>query len=250
MATHPSTSTITSSTPRLDGKTTLVTGAGRGIGKAIALAFAVAGAQSIFVVRDRGLGEQLVAEYEAKGLRVDLGVADVCDAGQIAMLAFDLTQRYPTIDVLVNNAGVFLDEDRSGPPSRLDPIVLERTLHVNLFGPVRMCDAFIPHIADGGRIINVSSRMGQFAGEPQARGPAYCISKSALNMYTQMLAVDLRPRKIMADCFHPGWAKTDMGGPRATIEPEESARTALFLATRPYSEETGLFWQDMTPLEW
>jgi len=234
----------------LRGKTTVVTGAGRGVGKAIATAFARAGARSVFVVRERTLGESLVRELKDQGLEADFGVADVSDAAQVAMLILDLTQRYPKIDVLVNNAGVFLEEDRRMRPSEIDPLVLEKTLRVNLFGPILVCNAFVPFINDGGRIINVSSRMGQFSGEPDSRGPAYSISKAALNMYTQMLAVDLRGRDIMVDVMHPGWVKTDMGGPNATVEPSESAQAALALATRPASEKTGLFWHDGSPIEW
>ncbi len=196
------------------------------------------------------LGQTIVRELKEQGLDADFGVADVTDAAQISMLVLDLTQRYPAIDVLVNNAGIFLEADRRQRPSEMDPLVLDKTLGVNLFGPIRICTAFAPYIKDGGRIINVSSRMGQFAGEPDSRGPAYSISKAALNMYTQMLAVDMRERKIMVDAFHPGWAKTDMGGPRATVEPDESAQTALFLASRPASDKTGLFWHDKSPIEW
>ena len=74
--------------------------------------------------------------------------------------------------------------------------------------------------------------------------PAYCISKTALNAWTQALAEDLKSRGIMVDSFHPGWAKTDMGGPNATVDPMQAASVALFLARRPHEEKkTGLFWR-------
>ena len=234
----------------LAGKTVVITGAGRGIGEAIATAFAQAGACSIAVVRDRPKGERLADALTRQGLKAEFAIADVTDAAQISMLVLDVRQRHPIIDVLVNNAGVFLKEDRATRPSELDPLVLQKTLDVNLFGPIRVCNAFVPHIAHGGRIINVSSTMGQFAGEQDGRGPAYSISKAALNMYTQHLAADLREREIMVDSFHPGWVKTDMGGPNARVEPRDAARTALFLATRPFSDETGLFWYDCEVIDW
>jgi NAD(P)-dependent dehydrogenase (short-subunit alcohol dehydrogenase family) len=127
---------------------------------------------------------------------------------------------------------------------------LEQTMHVNLLGPIRVNNAFLPYLTSGGRIINVSSRMGQLTGGSDGYGPAYCMSKVSLNMYTQLLAADLRDRRIMVDSFHPGWAKTDMGGPRATVEPQDSAQTALFLATRPLSDQTGLFWQNSEVIDW
>lgn len=69
-------------------------------------------------------------------------------------------------------------------------------------------------------------------------------------MYTQLLAADLRDREIMADVFHPGWVKTDMGGAGASVEPEDAAQTALFLATRPPSSQTGLFWHKGKVIDW
>lgn len=239
--------------PRKDllrGKTTVVTGAGRGLGRAIATMFAHAGACSIFIVRDRGAGEQMVEELNDQGFKADIGVADVTDPAQISSLVLDLSQRHPSIDVVVNNAGVFLDEDRKMRPANIDTTVLEQTLNVNLMGPIRVNNAFLPSVAHGGRIINVSSTMGQLAGESDGYGPSYSMSKVALNMYTQLLAADLRDRRIMVDSFHPGWAKTDMGGPRATVDPEESAQTALFLATRPLTDKTGLFWQNSEVIDW
>jgi NAD(P)-dependent dehydrogenase (short-subunit alcohol dehydrogenase family) len=234
----------------LRGKTTIVTGAGRGIGKAIATLFAQAGARSIFVIRDREAGEQIVAELTGRGLQADIGISDVAQPAQIAMLVLDLIQRYKTIDVLVNNAGVFLDEDRSMRPSQIDPLAFQRTIDVNLLGPINMCNAFVPHISDGGRIINVSSGMGQLSGESSGYGPAYSMSKAALNMYTQLLAADLRDRKIMVDSFDPGWVRTDMGGSGANVAPEKAAETALFLATREPSSQTGLFWHGRQVIPW
>ena len=245
-----SASQISSSKDLLRGKTTVVTGAGRGLGRAIATMFAHAGACSVFIVRDRNLGEQMVEELHDQGYKADVGVADVTDPSQISSLVLDLSQRHPSIDVLVNNAGIFLDEDRKMRPSNIDTAILEQTLNVNLIGPIRVNNAFLPYIVKGGRIINVSSTMGQLAGESDGYGPSYSMSKVALNMYTQLLAADLRDRRIMVDSFHPGWAKTDMGGPRATIDPEDSAQTALFLATRPLTDKTGLFWHNSEVIDW
>lgn len=234
----------------LQGKTAIVTGAGRGVGKAIAVALAEAGACTIFVVRDRERGEEIIRPLAEKGLKVDIGIADLSDPARISMLKLDLAQRYPTTDILVNNAGVLLDEDRAMHPANMDPLILDQTLIVNLHGPIRMCAAFVPSMPKGGRIINVSSTMGQLTGGSDGYAPSYCISKAALNMFTQLLAADLRDKHIMVDSFHPGWVKTDMGGPNAKVDPSEAAQTALFLASRPQSTETGLFWHDCKVIDW
>jgi NAD(P)-dependent dehydrogenase (short-subunit alcohol dehydrogenase family) len=235
----------------LRGKTTLVTGASRGIGKAIATLFAHHGAQSIFVVRQRESGEKIVEGLKSSGLKADVAVCDVTQLAQIKTLVFDLMQRYKQIDVLVNNAGLLLDDDRAMRPSQIDAHVFQETIETNLIGPMNLCSAFIPHIANGGRIINLSSGLGQFEGEPEAFAPAYSISKAGLNMYTQKLAVDLQQKRIMVDSMDPGWVKTDMGGSGATTEPEQAAETALFLATREHSSsQTGLFWRCSQVIPW
>ncbi|RDJ94362.1 SDR family NAD(P)-dependent oxidoreductase, partial [Lacticaseibacillus rhamnosus] len=92
----------------LTGKTAVITGANRGVGKAIAEAFARAGACAICVVRDRERGESVVSRLKAEGLKSDIGVADVGNPAQVAVLALDVAQRHPAIDILVNNAGIFL----------------------------------------------------------------------------------------------------------------------------------------------
>jgi NAD(P)-dependent dehydrogenase (short-subunit alcohol dehydrogenase family) len=234
----------------LKGKVAVVTGGNRGIGRAIVTALARAGAQVTLVSRQRAAGERIAAELAGEGLRVDVGGADVTDASSVAALAHDVVQRHGHVDILVNNAGILLDEDSEGRASALSLDVLARTLAVNLYGPVLTSTIFVPHLARGGRIIMVSSGAGQLEGESSGWAPAYSTSKTALNAYTQSLAADLRDRDIMVDSFDPGWVRTDMGGPKAPRSPEEAASTALFLATRAPSKQTGLFWKDSKRAAW
>jgi NAD(P)-dependent dehydrogenase (short-subunit alcohol dehydrogenase family) len=234
----------------LTGVIAVVTGAGRGIGYAIATLFTREGAQCVLVVRDRAAGEAAAAAIGAFGLKPAVSVADVTDRGEIASLTMEVSERFPRIDVLVNNAGILLDEDRATAVSRMDQDVLEKTIATNLYGAVYMSEAFIPMMARGGRIINVSSTMGQLTGGSEGYAPAYCISKTALNAYTQALAADVASRGIMVDCFHPGWAKTAMGGQNASVDPMDAAKIALFLATRPRTEKTGLFWDHTGVIDW
>ncbi len=234
----------------LRGKVALVTGAERGIGLAIATAFARAGARCVMLVLDQREGEAAANSLMAEGLAVELRVADVCDDRRLGEIADELHARYGHIDVLVNNAGVQLEEDRNAPASRTNDELLKKTLAVNLYGVIHASKAFAPHIASGGRIINVSSTMGQLSRRYDGFAAAYCLSKTGVNSYTRSLAAELGPRGIMVDCFHPGWVKTVIGGPRAEIEPKDAVPTAFFLATRPASPETGLFWRDCMAIAW
>ncbi|MDQ2818623.1 MAG: SDR family NAD(P)-dependent oxidoreductase [Candidatus Eremiobacteraeota bacterium] len=237
-------------TGELKDKIALVTGANRGIGLAIIETFARAGARCLLVSRDSAKASEAVARLSSEGLLVESHAGDVTANDSLRALARAVAQRHGRVDVLVNNAGVFLAEDRAMSPSAIDIAVVRTTLDVNLLGPMRVVTALGALVPSGGRIINVSSTMGQLSDGSDGYGPAYCVSKAALNAYTQSLAADLAARNVMVDCFHPGWAKTDMGGPRATVDPMESAQTAFFLATRPHSAKTGLFWRGRDPIPW
>jgi len=235
---------------RLADKVAVITGAGRGIGFAIATLFAREGARCALVIRNPDAGKDAVkrlADAPHPPLVIN---ADVTDAAGVARAAGHVRDQLGAVDVLVNNAGVLLDEDRATSASAMRPETLETTLAVNLYGAVLMCAHLIPFMHRGSRIINVSSTMGQLSGGSAGYAPAYCISKTALNAYTQALAADLEPRGILCDCFHPGWAKTRMGGPNANVDPAESAQVALFLATRPDGGETGRFWRHNGIIDW
>lgn len=233
----------------LKDKVAVITGASSGIGLAIATAFAHAGARCILVVIDPD-GGAAVNALAAQGLRVDLRIADVSDGARVRELTLDVRQQYERVDILVNNAGVFLDEDREMHASAVDDAVVQRTLAVNLYGALHACTAFAPIMAKGGRIINISSVMGQLSRKSDGYAPAYRLSKAALNSYTQSLAADLRARNVMVDCVHPGWVKTKIGGSKAEIDPADSTDTVFFLATRSQSSATGLFWWDGKVIRW
>jgi NAD(P)-dependent dehydrogenase (short-subunit alcohol dehydrogenase family) len=227
----------------LEGRIAVITGASRGIGFAIATLFTRAGARCILVVRNLAAGEEAARKLSAEGPEPVVRLADVSDRGEIASAVMEIAELYPRVDILVNNAGVLMPEDRNAPPSKMDPFVFDHTMAVNLCGPIAMSKYLLPYMDNGARIINVSSTMGQLNGGSAGYAPAYCISKTGLNAFTQHLAAEVSARGIMVDCFHPGWAKTAMGGPQATVDPLQAAEVALFLATRPQSDQTGLFWR-------
>lgn len=228
----------------LDGKVALVTGAARGIGFAIASAFARAGARCIILDVNSEQASAARDALAAEGFDVDVVIADITDAEHVRSAAEKIATRYSRIDVLVNNAGVFYVKDRTEKATAIGDDVIQHTFAVNALGPIRMTNALLHLIPSGGRIINVSSVMGKESHKADGRGTAYRMSKAALNSYTRSLAAELAPRGIMVDALHPGWVKTVVGGPEAKIDAKDSVGTAFFLATRPTSAASGLFWWD------
>ena len=226
----------------------VVTGGNRGIGLEICRQLAQLGYQVVLTSRDevQGLGAQqrLVAE----GAEVGYHPLDVTDAESIHRLAEVLQQAYGRVDVLVNNAGVMLD-DRDVLEADLD--IVRATMETNVYGPWQLTQALVPLMQHHGygRIVNLSSGMGQLSGMGSHR-PAYRLSKTALNALTRILATELQGSNILVNSMSPGWVRTDMGGPNAPRSVEEGAGTAVWLATLPDDGPTGGFFQDRKPIPW
>lgn len=181
----------------------LVTGAGSGIGRETAIAFAQRGAQLTLIDIDEAGLEHTASLCRGAG-RIDTRRVDVTDADAMLALAADVHQRAPALDVLVNNAGIgaagrFLD-------ASLD--TWKKTLDVNLMGVVHGCRAFLPAMiarGKGGSIVNVASAAG-LAGMPQM--PVYCASKFAVVGLSESLRADLRLQRIHVSCICPGIVDT------------------------------------------
>jgi len=226
----------------------VVTGGNRGIGLEICRQLAQLGYQVVLTSRDevQGLGAQqrLVAE----GAEVGYHPLDVTDAESVHRLAEVLQQAYGRVEVLVNNAGVMLD-DRDVLEADLD--IVRATMETNVYGPWRLAQALVPLMQQHGygRIVNLSSGMGQLSGMGSHR-PAYRLSKTALNALTRILAAELQGSNILVNSMSPGWVRTDMGGPSAPRSVEEGADTAVWLATLPDDGPTGGFFQDRKPIPW
>ncbi len=192
----------------LTGKAALVTGASRGIGKAVAEMLAQHGAK---VAVHYGMDEH-AAEKVLQGLAGDGHIklsADLGDSNEAARLSERAAEGLGRLDIVVNNAGIFVTHDILQLDQAHWQEYWNRTIAVNLSGPAHVIQGAIRHLeADGGgHIVNISSR-GAFRGEPEA--PAYGASKAGLNSLSQSLAVALAPKGIMVVAIAPGWVLTDM----------------------------------------
>lgn len=237
----------------LKGKVCLVTGASRGIGAAIAAALASHEARVVVHYgHNRELAERVAANLDGEGHLV-LG-ADLGEPAAASALIGEAVKRAGRLDVLVNNAGIYV----SHPPLEVSADEWlgkwQETLAVNLVSPAALCHAAAQVMAraGGGRIINIGSR-GAFRGEPD--GPAYAASKAGLHALSQSLAVALGPSGILVYAVAPGFVATDMakdhlsGEQGAAIRaqsplgrvarPEEVAETVCFLASSQAGFLTG-----------
>jgi NAD(P)-dependent dehydrogenase (short-subunit alcohol dehydrogenase family) len=253
----------------------VVTGAGRGIGLEVARRLAERGLGVVLTSPDQNAGKAASAKLLSQGLQVRFHILDVVNEKHIrALLAFVMKQ-FGRIDVLVNDAGVMFDSGRSKPeglmarrltklPRRVDfgkgPSILEvdmnivrATLEINTLGALSMCQVFVPPMmkAGYGRVVNVSSSLGQLNGmTDEERVPAYQLSKAALNAVTLMVADAAAGKNVTVNSVCPGWTRTDLGGPEAPQSVGEAAETILWLATRPDGGPTGGFFRNKRRIRW
>lgn len=232
----------------LAGQVALVTGANRGIGRAIAAALRDRDAVVYAAARD----VNDVSVPPDGGLRPV--ALDVTDDASVRRAADRIAAEAGRLDVLVNNAGVC---EASRPLHALSVDDIDRTLRTNLRGPAVVTRAVLPLLCDrdGSRVVNVSSGDGAFVDpSPGYDGlagggyPAYRVSKTGLNALTGYLDAEYGP-EIVANAVCPGAVRTDMGSPDARRSPEEGAETAVWLA-RFRDGPGGLFWRDREPIPW
>lgn len=189
---------------RFENKVVLVTGSSRGIGKAIALAFAREGAKVVIdYVKDKSAAESTVSEIKAMGRESVAVQADVSKEDQVKDLIEKVVAGYGVIDILVNNAGIVYDV----PIFEKTVEQWEQTLRVNLIGSFLCAKYSVPYIREGGAIINISSSNGINTLSPESAD--YDASKFGLISLTKNLASELAP-KIRVNCVAPGWIRTDI----------------------------------------
>ncbi|HTO81439.1 MAG TPA: SDR family oxidoreductase [Methylomirabilota bacterium] len=224
--------------------TVLITGANRGIGLEFARQYAADGWRVLAACR------RPAAAPELKAIKGDVQVhaLDMREDAQIPALAMTLAEE--RIDILVNNAGVIGPREHFG---KTDTQAWLDVFHVNSIAPAHMAEAFADHLERGQRklIVNITSKMGSLADNTSGGSYIYRSSKAALNMVAKTLAVDLASRGITVVLFHPGWVRTDMGGPGALITPKESVSAMRDKISTLGSADNGKFFNfDGRPLPW
>jgi NAD(P)-dependent dehydrogenase (short-subunit alcohol dehydrogenase family) len=229
----------------------LITGANKGLGLEIARQLGQQGFTVVLGAR-QGKAAAPAAELRAQGIDAHEVELDVTNARDIAMLPTFFGTQFGRLDVLVNNAGVQLDE---GP--EVSPDALRQTYEANVIGPYAITQALLPLLrqAPAGRIVNQSSILGSLTAISQGQGgswatPGYTSSKAALNMLTVVLAQQLADTAIKVNAAHPGWVKTDLGGENAPLSVAEGAQTAVRLALLPANGPTGGYFHGTEHLPW
>jgi 3-oxoacyl-[acyl-carrier protein] reductase len=234
----------------LAGKSVLVTGGSRGIGRAIVELFARDGAEVAFFYRgNEAAAQEVVAKAQAAGLKVSAEQVDVCDSKAVGAAVERLAERWGRIDVLVNNAGVI----RDNLLALLEDEDVRTVLETNVGGVFNVTRAVVPHMIArrAGKIVNLSSVSGEKGGRGQTN---YAASKGAINAFTRALAVELASRRITVNCVAPGVIETEMSQAvreaagdevrgrillRRFGQPQDVAYAVWFLASRFADYVTG-----------
>lgn len=223
-------------------RTALVTGANRGLGRAVAGALCGLGYRVVVAARDPADAGETAADLgpRAAGVGLDVTVEDGAERAR---------ERIGPVDVLVNNAGVLLDAGRQ--PSTVPLDVAERTLTTNVIGTWRVTQAFLPGMVERGwgRVVMVSSGTGSFANGIFPGTPSYSLSKAGLNALTVMLAEETRGTGVLVNAVNPGLVRTRMM-PAAERPPEDAADDVVFAVRLPDDGPTGAFLRSGAVIPW
>jgi NAD(P)-dependent dehydrogenase (short-subunit alcohol dehydrogenase family) len=221
----------------------LLTGANRGLGLEFVRQYAAAGWQVIATCRDPARA----AALQAIAGPVEVHALDAGDLAAVAALAERFSGR--ALDVVIANAGIWGPRDMTAAP--IDAAGWAATFHINTMAPLALAGAFRPHLALGAqrKAVAISSALGSIGGNTEGGLYAYRSSKAALNAVWRSFACD-HPQLIAA-VLHPGWVRTDMGGPGAPLAPAESvAALRQVIAGLTAADSGGFYGRDGAKHEW
>jgi NAD(P)-dependent dehydrogenase (short-subunit alcohol dehydrogenase family) len=217
----------------------LITGANRGLGFEFARQYLADGWQVYAACRDPASASELRRLAEHRDDKLRILAMDVTDPASIHAAANELDGQ--AIDLLLNNAGII--GPRGQTIGNIDYEAWAEVLAVNIMGPMRVSEAFVEHVASSDRklIVTLTSGMGSIADNTSGGSVVYRSSKAGVNMVMRSLAIDLAPRGITCVVVNPGWVRTDMGGPNASLEPSESIIALRRLIATFGPEQSGKF---------
>lgn len=239
------------------GQVALVTGANKGIGLEVARKLGTAGLTVYLGARDEGRGRAAEEALKGEGLDVRFVRLDLADERSMLDAEAQIDRDFGRLDVLVNNAGIVQQGD--GPPGEADLGAVKRTFDTNFFDTVRLTQIMLPLLkkSSAGRIVNVSSGLGSQTLHSLPESPfsgwgylGYCASKTALNMFTILLAKELRESGILVNSADPGYTATDLNNHSGHQTVEEGAREAARLALLPAGGPTGTVSDMHGPKPW
>ena len=217
----------------------LITGANRGLGFEFVRQYLVDGWQVYAACRDPASASELRRLIETSDGKLRMLAMDVTDPASVDAAATELDGQ--AIDLLLNNAGIIGPQGQT--IGNIDYEAWAEVLAVNTMGPMRVSEAFVEHVARSDRklIVTLTSGMGSIADNSSGGSILYRSSKAAVNMVMRSLAIDLASRGITCVVVNPGWVRTDMGGPNASLQPAESISALRRLIATLGPEQSGKF---------
>jgi NAD(P)-dependent dehydrogenase (short-subunit alcohol dehydrogenase family) len=210
----------------------VVTGANRGLGLEFVRQYLEEGQRVFGLCRHPEQARELEELQRQTPEQLTVLACDVADDASVAQAAARVAQEVDGIELLINNAGFY--GSRAGGEESIRNLDCAEAVHafeVNALGPLRLARALLPLLKEGNhpKVVNITSLMGSISNDQSGGHYAYRMSKAALNMASHNMALDLREDGIVAAAVHPGWVKTEMGGPEAPLDADDSVANMIRL---------------------
>ncbi|MEZ5925180.1 MAG: SDR family NAD(P)-dependent oxidoreductase [Hyphomicrobiaceae bacterium] len=232
----------------------IVTGGNRGMGLETCRQLGALGYHVVLLARDRDLGERAAQSLRAEGHAIEAFKCDLTRTDDIALFLSHLNRRGTRVDVLVNNAGQYLEYAGRDVDQRVSALtaqtsVVRAILDSNLLGPFTLTQGILQIMKRQayGRVVSLSSAMGQLS-DMGGGAPGYRLACVGISAMTKFFAEELKGTDVLINCVDPGWVRTH--SPEATRSIEDGVVTTIWLATLPTGGPTGQFFRDKTPIPW